>query len=155
MSDSCNPMDCSPYCRWILYWLSYQYSKVVQLYMYIYLFFSRFFSNVGYYRILSRITCAIQKVLADYNIHQSVQSLSHVWFSHHLLIIVFILFVPPQKHWHFCLLQGGSVFIRSKQNSGWHTQKRCLLNICWLNEQGRAGYLWFWQDPWVSPSRAG
>ena len=66
MSDSCNPMDCSPYWRWILYWLSYQYSKVVQLYMYIYLFFSRFFSNVGYYRILSRITCAIQKVLADY-----------------------------------------------------------------------------------------
>ena len=53
-------------CRQILYWLSYQYSKVVQLYIYVYPFFFRCFSNVGYYRILSRITCAIQKVLADY-----------------------------------------------------------------------------------------
>ena len=31
------------------------YSKVIQLY--IYLFFFRFFSNIGYYRILSRVPC--------------------------------------------------------------------------------------------------
>ena len=29
------------------------YSKVIQLYVYIYLFFFRFFSHIGYYRILS------------------------------------------------------------------------------------------------------
>ena len=46
------------HCRRILYWLSYQYSKVVQLYMYIYPFFFRFFSLIGYYKIFSRVPCA-------------------------------------------------------------------------------------------------
>ena len=36
------------------------YSKVLQLYIYIYSFFFRFFSHIGYHRILSRIPCAIQ-----------------------------------------------------------------------------------------------
>ena len=31
-----------------------------QLYIYMYLFFFRFFSHIGYYRILSRVPCAIQ-----------------------------------------------------------------------------------------------
>ena len=30
------------------------------------LFFSRFFSIIGYYRVLSRVPCAIQQVLVDY-----------------------------------------------------------------------------------------
>ena len=34
-------------------------SKVIQLYMYIYLLFLKFFSHLGYYRILSRVPCAI------------------------------------------------------------------------------------------------
>ena len=34
------------------------YSKVIQLYMY--LFFFKFFSHLSYYRILSRVPCAIQ-----------------------------------------------------------------------------------------------
>ena len=44
------------------------YSKVIQLYIYIYmyLFFFRFFSHIGYYKVLSRVPCAIQQVLADY-----------------------------------------------------------------------------------------
>ena len=42
------------------------YSKVTQLYIYIYPFFFRYFSHIGYYRILSRVPCAIQQVLVDY-----------------------------------------------------------------------------------------
>ena len=36
------------------------YSIVIQLYIYIYSFFYRFFSRIGYYRILSRVPCGIQ-----------------------------------------------------------------------------------------------
>ena len=36
------------------------YSKVIQLYVYMYLLFFKFFSRLGYYRILSRVPCAIQ-----------------------------------------------------------------------------------------------
>ena len=42
------------------------YSKVIQLYIHIYLFFFRFFSHIGYYRVLNRVPCAIQQVLVDY-----------------------------------------------------------------------------------------
>ena len=42
------------------------YSKVIQLCIYIYLFFFRFFFHIGYYRVLSRVPCAIQQVLVDY-----------------------------------------------------------------------------------------
>ena len=31
------------------------YSKVIQLYIYMYLFFFKFFSHLGYYRVLSRV----------------------------------------------------------------------------------------------------
>ena len=37
------------------------YSKVVQLHMFMYLFFFKFFSHVGYYRVLSRVSCAIYR----------------------------------------------------------------------------------------------
>ena len=33
------------------------YCKVIQLYIYTYLFFLKFFSGLGYYRILSRVPC--------------------------------------------------------------------------------------------------
>ena len=39
------------------------YSKVIQLYIYMYLFFFKFFSHLGYYRILSRVPCAILLVI--------------------------------------------------------------------------------------------
>ena len=32
------------------------YSKVIPLYIYMYLFFFKFFSHLGYYRILNRVT---------------------------------------------------------------------------------------------------
>ena len=35
------------------------YSKVIQLHTYMYLFFFKFFSHIGYYRVLSRVSCAI------------------------------------------------------------------------------------------------
>ena len=53
----------------ILYWdivdlqcrVSFQvWTKVIQLYTYMYLFFFRFFSHVGYCRVLSRVPYAIQ-----------------------------------------------------------------------------------------------
>ena len=40
------------------------YSKVIQLYIYIFPF--RFFSLIGYYKILSIVPCAIQWVLVGY-----------------------------------------------------------------------------------------
>ena len=40
-------------------------STVIQLHIYMCLFFFRFFSHIGYYRILS-IPCATQQVLTDY-----------------------------------------------------------------------------------------
>ena len=42
------------------------YRKVILLYIYIYSFFFRFLTHVGYYRILSRVPCAIQQVLVGY-----------------------------------------------------------------------------------------
>ena len=36
------------------------YSKVRQLYIYIYQLFFRFFSIIGYYKILNIVPCAIQ-----------------------------------------------------------------------------------------------
>ena len=39
---------------------------MVQLYIYMYLFFFKFFSHLGYYRIPSRVPCAIQQALVYY-----------------------------------------------------------------------------------------
>ena len=39
------------------------YKKVIQLYIYIYLFFFKFFSHLGYDRILNRVLCAVQQIL--------------------------------------------------------------------------------------------
>ena len=37
------------------------YSKIISvIYIYIYSFFFRFFSHIGYHRILSRVPCVIQ-----------------------------------------------------------------------------------------------
>ena len=57
------------------------YSKVIQLYIYtcihihththiyIYIFFFRFFSIIGYYKILSIVPCAIKQVFVGYLFH--------------------------------------------------------------------------------------
>ena len=39
------------------------YNKVIHLYIYKYSFFFRFFSHIRYYRIVSRVPCAMQQVL--------------------------------------------------------------------------------------------
>ena len=43
---------------WVTCCVSFRYTAVI--YLYIYLFFFRFFSHIGYCRILSRVLCAIQ-----------------------------------------------------------------------------------------------
>ena len=64
---------------------------MTQLYVYIYLFFFRFFSHKAYYRVLSRIPCAIELVFADYlYIYNSVYMLSSVQ-----LLSCVQLFVTP------------------------------------------------------------
>ena len=45
---------------------------MIQLYTYMYIFFFRFFSIIGYYRILSIVPCAIQWVLVVYFIYSSM-----------------------------------------------------------------------------------
>ena len=42
------------------------HSKVIQINTYVYIFFLRFFSIIGYYKILIIVPCAIQQVLAGY-----------------------------------------------------------------------------------------
>ena len=42
------------------------HSKVIQINTYVYIFFLRFFSIIGYYKILIIVPCAIQQVLAVY-----------------------------------------------------------------------------------------
>ena len=41
---------------------------MIQFYIYIYPFFFRFFSHIGYYRILSRVPCAI--ILVSFKIRR-------------------------------------------------------------------------------------
>ena len=77
------------------------YSKVIQLYTYIYLFFFRFFSPISYYRILSRVPCAIQQVLVVYRFH--VQQC--VYVNPKLLI-----YPCPPQFFPECLLYIGVVF---------------------------------------------
>ena len=48
------------------------HSRMNQLYIYIYPLFFRFFSHIGHYTVLSRVPCAIQKVLIIYFIYNSV-----------------------------------------------------------------------------------
>ena len=50
--------------RCIAKWFSYP--EPLCWFINIYLFFFRFFSHLGYHRILSRVPCAIQEVLVDY-----------------------------------------------------------------------------------------
>ena len=38
------------------------YNRVIQLYIYMYLIFFKFILHLGYYKLLSRIPCAMQKV---------------------------------------------------------------------------------------------
>ena len=47
-------------------WYFQVYSKVIQVYIYMYLFFFKFFSHLGYYRVLTRVPCVIRYVLFGY-----------------------------------------------------------------------------------------
>ena len=67
------------------------YRRVIQLYIYMDLFFLKFFSHLGYYRVLSRFPCAIQvgpywllvlNIIVCKNQSQSLNlALSHILFS--------------------------------------------------------------------------
>ena len=51
------------------------YSKVILLYIHVYIFFSRFFSIIGYCKILDIVLCAMQWVLfvfLFYFVHSSM-----------------------------------------------------------------------------------
>ena len=49
----------------MLCWLQV-FSREIQLCIHVYLFFSRFFSLIGYFKIMSIAQCAIQWVLVGY-----------------------------------------------------------------------------------------
>ena len=51
------------------------HSKVNQWYIYIYPLFCKLFSHIGYYRLLSRLSSAIQQILFNYFINSSVYML--------------------------------------------------------------------------------
>ena len=98
------------------------YRKVNQLYMRIHPFFLAFLSYLGHYRALSRVPCAIQRVLTSYLFYTQlwvVQSLSHVrlfatpWTAEHpaflpftiswsLLKLQSIEWVLPSNHLVLC-----------------------------------------------------
>ena len=42
------------------------YSKLIHLYIHMYPFFFRFFSHIDYYRLLSRVPCAINNLVLTY-----------------------------------------------------------------------------------------
>ena len=46
-----------------------QSDSVIHTYIYIYIFFFRFFSIIGYYKILSIVPCAIQLVIVGYRFY--------------------------------------------------------------------------------------
>ena len=48
------------YCWFTMLCYFQVYSQVIHLYIYIYPFFLRFFSHIGYYKLLSRLPCAIK-----------------------------------------------------------------------------------------------
>ena len=54
------------------------HSKVNQPYTYSYPSFFRFFSHIGYYRILSRVPCAIRQVLISYLFYFLATAARHV-----------------------------------------------------------------------------
>ena len=56
---------------------------MIRLYIHMYLFFSKFFSHLGYYRIFSRVACAIQwLVLCWLSILNTVVFHLQVSYSH-------------------------------------------------------------------------
>ena len=46
--------------------ISAVYSKVIQLYLHMYLLFFKFFTHLGYYRILNWVLCALESVFVGY-----------------------------------------------------------------------------------------
>ena len=57
------------------------YSKVNQLYIYIYPLFLGFFSHIGHFRVLSRVPSAMQYVLVDYFMFNSVPCAPNAIFT--------------------------------------------------------------------------
>ena len=57
------------YSWFTMLWHFLLYNKVIQLYMYTHPFFCRFFSHIGYHRILGRVPCAVQQVFTGQSFH--------------------------------------------------------------------------------------
>ena len=55
------------------------YNKVIQLYIYIYLFLFRYFSHIGYYRILSRVLKDFFFFLKQENAGHKIQDSGDLW----------------------------------------------------------------------------
>ena len=54
-------------CSWFtILWSFLLYHKVIQIYIYPYPLFFRFFSHIGYHRVLGRAPCATQRVPIDH-----------------------------------------------------------------------------------------
>ena len=66
------------------------YREVIQLHIYVYLFFFRFFSHIGYYRILSRVL-----VLGS----MSLLIIFIIYTSMYILIPTPYLFPPHLSSW--------------------------------------------------------
>ena len=95
------------------------YSKVIQLYIYMHLFFFRFFSHLGYYRLLSRVSCAIQQVLVVYPFY----------FYYYYFLYKFILFIYFWLHWVFVAARGLSLVAAS----GGYSSLQCTgFSLRWL-----------------------
>lgn len=63
-------------------------SVIPPLHTYIYLFFIKFFSQLGYYITLSRVPCAIQKVLAGCPFKHGSGGSVHVASSHRPALLI-------------------------------------------------------------------
>ena len=95
------------------------YSKVIHFYIYMYLFFFKFFSHLGYCRILSRVPCATQQVLVGYQFY-------FILFINKFLFILFIYF---WLRWVFVAVCGLSLVVAS----GGYSSLRCAgFSLWWL-----------------------
>ena len=83
-----------PHCRWILYQLSHQGSP---LYIYMYPFFFRFFSHLGYYRVLRTVPCS-----------RSLSIICFIYSNVYMLLLI-SLFI----HLHFSLFITKSMLLKS------------------------------------------
>ena len=80
---------------WLIYSLVFQVNiKVIELDTYVCSFFFRFLSHIGYHRLLSPVSCAVQQVLTGYlsYLKWCVMFIPSSWFT---FVWCFELYDPP------------------------------------------------------------